>query len=203
MNKTCHIVGASEFFGEIKKEKDDLIIAADGGYDTLLSLGISPDLVLGDMDSIKSDKQISGALLFPTKKDETDMALAYREGARRGYRAFRIYGGTGGRIDHTFANFALLSEAKREGNNMTLIANGYECFAIENEELRIFGEVGKKISVFAFGKEALGVSLFGLEYPLRDYSLSPNSHIGVSNEFKEKAALISVKDGLLLIMKEI
>lgn len=197
---TCYIVGAGDFFGRLSPNDDDLVIAADGGYDTLLKLGIRCDLVLGDMDSLKTGVDGVTALLFPPEKDDTDTALAYREGARRGYTNFRMYGCTGGRCDHTFANYALLAHAKEAGHAVTLIDNGYEIFALKNEKITLKRNTGTVISVFAFGKEANGVTLTGLKYPLDNYTLSPTVALGVSNEFILDTATVEVKNGVLLVM---
>ena len=110
----CYIVGAGDFHGSFTPAKDDLVIAADGGYLALMERGIRCDILLGDMDSLSelgvasSDCKAPEILKFPVEKDETDTHLAYLEGARRGYTEFYIYGGTGGREDHTFANYSLL-----------------------------------------------------------------------------------------------
>ena len=106
--KTCYIVGAGDFFGKIEPRDDDLVIAADGGYDTLVRLGVRCDLLIGDMDSLKAEESATRRIVFPVEKDETDMFLAYMTGVKNGFSDFRIYGGVGGRIDHTFANFSLL-----------------------------------------------------------------------------------------------
>ena len=198
--RTCYIVGAGDFFGELSPKEDDLVIAADGGYDTLLRLGIRCDLLLGDMDSIRSGADSESSLFFPPEKDDTDTALAYREGVRRGYTNFRMYGCTGGRCDHTFANYILLTHIKDSGHSATLIDNGYEIFAIKNEKITVNRSTGTILSIFAFGKEAAGVTLSGLKYPLCDYTLSPGVALGVSNEFTSDKATVEVKDGLLLVM---
>ena len=199
---TCYIVGAGEFFGTIEKKDGDLIIAADGGYDTLFSLGIIPDLLIGDMDSKKTAGSECETMLFPVRKDETDSFLAYREGVRRGYTDFKLYGGVGGREDHTFANFSLLIYAKEAGHSITMYGNGYEIFAIKNDRVTVRGDRGMHFSAFAFGREAVGVSIKGLEYEAENISLSPSYPLAVSNRFTGREALVEVKDGTLLVMVE-
>ena len=108
MSATCYIVGAGEFYGELNLSDGDIVIAADGGYDTLRELGVTPDLLVGDMDSVKAVPTDIEKLRVPVEKDETDTYLCYLEGVRRGYSNFVILGGVGGREDHTFANFSLL-----------------------------------------------------------------------------------------------
>ncbi len=200
--KTCYIVGAGELYGSFVKKDGDLVIAADGGYNALMKMNITPDLLIGDMDSIKADAKTVERLVFPTRKDETDSFLAYREGVKRGYTDFALYGCVGGREDHTFANYSLLIYAKKQGHTVRLVGNGYETFALFSETKEICGVVGDYISFFAFGGECKGVTLKGFEYPLDGYTLSPDFPLGVSNKFASECATVTVKDGALLVMKE-
>ena len=201
--KTCYIIGAGDFFGEFKPEKDDLVIAADGGYDTLVGLGTRCDILLGDMDSLRSDASEKEKILFPVEKDETDMFLAYSEGKKRGYSAFRLYGGVGGRIDHTFANISLLIYGKKAGDIITLVADDYEIFAIKDEKITLSGKRGATFSVFAFEGDARGVSIKGAKYEAENAILTPDFPLGVSNSFTDSKCEIEVKSGALLIMREI
>ena len=105
----CYIVGAGELHSLPSPTEGDLVIAADGGLDALASGGITPAVVVGDLDSL-SGRVPEGVeiLRHPVEKDETDSHLSYLEGAKRGYTRFSLYGCTGGRDDHTFANYSLL-----------------------------------------------------------------------------------------------
>ena len=196
----CYIVGAGEMHAAPTPKAGDLVIAADGGYDYLKSLGIAPDLVIGDMDSVKADIDGCESIRFPKKKDETDMHLAYLIGKEKGYSSFLIYGGTGGRPDHTFANYSLLFMAKNNADRMTIVDKEYDIFAIENERIAVSDRVGATLSVFAFGGDSSGVSLFGVEYPAEDITLKCNFALGVSNKITSDLAGISVGDGRLLVM---
>jgi len=199
----CYIVGAGEFYGSFKPSKDDLVIAADGGYESLQKLGIRCDVLIGDMDSIKKIPGGVEILRHKVEKDETDMHLAYLEGRRRGYSEFMLYGGVGGRPDHTFANYCLLSYIKENGGSARLIDNGYVAYIIRNELTRVTGNAGDGISVFAFGKDAYGVSVKGLYYELDSGTLTQSFPLGVSNHFTDKECVIGVKDGTLLIIQKI
>jgi thiamine pyrophosphokinase len=196
----CYIIGAGELYGRPTPEPGDLVIAADGGYDHLLRLGIMPDLIIGDMDSVSSDVSGAEVLRFPKKKDETDMHLAYLVGKEKGYSSFLIYGGTGGRPDHTFANYSLLFLAKSGGDRMTVIDKEYDIFALSSEHAVISGRVGATLSLFAFGGEARGVCLSGVEYPADNVTLEADFALGVSNKIEEERASVSVSDGRLLVM---
>ena len=200
--KTCYIVGAGEFCGILSPEPCDLVIAADGGYDTLMRLNIPCQLVIGDMDSSLSLPRDVETVKFPAEKDETDSYLAYIEGVRRGYCNFVLYGGVGGREDHTFANYSLLLYGIRRGHRIKLIGKDRDIFVIKNESVSLRGNAGTGLSVFAFSTTAHGVSINGAKYEANKIDLSPEFPLGVSNEFRENEVTVSVDDGELLIMVE-
>ena len=201
--KTCYIVGAGEFYGEFTPADDDLVIAADGGYDSLLKRGIRTDVLIGDLDSIKEIPVGIELIRHPVKKDETDMHLAYLEGRRRGYENFELFGGVGGRADHTFANYCLLSYARANGAHARLHDKDSVAYAIRNEATRVRGKCGNHISLFAFGGAAKGVFIKGLYYELENGTLTSDFPLGVSNQFTNEYAEIEVRDGTLLVIEEI
>ena len=202
--KKCIIIGAGDFFAPSHTEKNDLIIAADGGYDHAIASGIVPHLFIGDMDSLESPLPESlEKITFPERKDYTDMHLAYLEGKKRGYTAFEIYGGAGGRGDHTFANISLLLAMANDGCIGKMIAFGEVYTVIKNTSLSLNGEAGKYISVFAISGNAEGVTIKGLDYEVNDVTLTPDFPLGVSNRFTEKRAEISVTNGSLLVIYQI
>ena len=198
----CYIIGAGEMYGAPEPTDDDFVIAADGGYDAARSLDIMPDLLIGDMDSISAVPKSVDILRVPVEKDETDTYLCYREGVRRGFTDFLIYGGVGGRDDHTFANYSLLIGAKNDGNRVTLVGERFNIFAIKNEKISITGRVGATLSVFAFAGECNGVTITGCKYNTDSVTLSPAFPLGVSNEITDNTATVEVEDGTLLIMIE-
>ena len=202
--KKCIIIGAGEFSAPKSINEGDLIIVADGGFDHATRAGIAPHLFIGDMDSLTSDlPEELEKITFPERKDYTDMHLAYLEGKRRGYREFEIYGGTGGRGDHTFANISLLLAMSNEGCIGRMIASEGVYTVIKNESLTVSGEAGKYISVFAIGGKAEGVTIKGLDYEVENVTLTPDFPLGVSNKFTDKEALISVKNGALLVIYQV
>ena len=199
----CYIVGAGAFYGDFTPDETDLVIAADGGYSTLKSLEIRCDLLIGDMDSIASIPNDVEIIRHKVEKDETDMHLAYLEGKKRGYKSFCVYGGVGGRADHTFANYCLLCYAAENGDYMTLYDSLSVARAVSNGELKVEANIGKSVSVFAFSRISRGVTLQGLYYSLTDGELTPTFPLGVSNKVISNDAKISVKDGTLLVIEEI
>lgn len=198
--KKCYIVGAGDFTEPFTPDVGDLVIAADGGYDSLLKFGIRCDLLIGDLDSIREKRAEVETIRHPVKKDETDMHLAYLEGRRRGYTEFLIYGGTGGREDHTFANYSLLLYIREDGGRATLFSPIGRVTVIRNEEATFFSRGGDHFSAFALGGEARGVSISGLLYECEGVTLTPSFPLAVSNSFIGKEARIRVESGALLIM---
>ena len=198
----CYIVGAGDYTPLPEINKDDFIIAADGGFDSLARDGLTPNLLIGDLDSIKNAPPSIETLRFNEKKDETDMHLAYLEGARRGFKSFALYGGTGGRADHTFANYSLLYYITKAGHEAKLVDKKYEARVIESTETSLSGEVGKYFSVFAIGGKAHGISIKNAAYELENGTLSPEFPLGVSNRFCDTPTHLSVKSGALLIISE-
>ena len=199
----CYLVGAGDFNENIELYEDDLLIAVDGGYDSLIAAGYVPDVLIGDLDSVKSEiAEEVRVIRYPKEKDETDMFLAYRIGVRCEYTDFVILGGTGGRLDHTYANLSLLLYAKDHGHNITMMDKNAMTFCIKNESIRIAGAEGAYLSVFAMSGPAYGVTIKGAKYEVENASLTPSFPLGVSNEFTDTDAYISVRDGSLIIIAE-
>ena len=199
--KTCHIIGAGDFDGLLRlPEPGDLVIAADAGYRWLQKLGINPDLVLGDFDSLGEVPDHPQVLKVPAEKDDTDMLLAVRTGLDRGYARFLLYGGLGGaRFDHTIANLQVLHFAAVREAQAYLVGRGAVITAVRNGSLSFPADCRGYFSVFCIGSPARGVTLQGFKYELRDGTLSPDMPLGVSNEFTGRPAGVSVTDGTLLV----
>lgn len=179
---------------------DAFIIAADAGYKLCRACGFKPDLVIGDFDSGEtvSEKPNMQVIRLNPIKDDTDTACAYAQAVSHGYKNIVLFGGTGGRLDHTFANFDLCAHAKTQGVCLTVVDDHHEIFALQNEIRVINGDAGKYVSVFAVGGPCT-VSLRGFAYPLEKYTFAPFSGLGVSNETVTKTAEIKVQKGIALI----
>ncbi len=200
----CYLVGAGNFNHKFKPLPGDLVIGADGGYDHLKKNNIRCDLLIGDFDSIKEIPKDIEHIRHPERKDETDMYLAYVEGLSRGYTHFMIFGGTGGSDDHAFANYCLLTQIVADGYKCMLKSDTGWLYAVKNNIIHLKKhKAGKRISIFAFGGVANGVSISGCEYSADNLTLTPSFPLGVSNKVaSDDGVTIGVKDGLLLIMAE-
>ena len=196
----CYIFGALETKElPYMPSAEDYIIAADRGLNNLRKIGIEPDIIIGDFDSlgfIPNDKNIKR---LPIEKDDTDVGFAVNYAFDLGFNEFIIYGAIGGLLDHTVANLQLVSCISKRGGKAVFVGESVFVTAITNSTLKIADGKGR-ISVFSYGEKACGVSISGLKYTLSDAKITNDFPIGVSNEFKEKEAVISVKNGTLLII---
>lgn len=199
----CYIVGAGAFGeGSVHPAEDDLVIACDGGYHACVKRGIRMDLVAGDFDSLSYVPNHPGVIRLIPEKDDTDTGWAVKEGLRRGYREFAIYGGTGGRISHTIANIQLLTDLAEKGAKGILVGERSWYRVICNEEICFGAEEKGYLSVFCLGEKAEGVFEEGLKYALNNAVLSKGYPVGVSNEFIGKESRVAVKSGTLLLIWE-
>ena len=180
-------------------EKEDFVLAADGGLRHTEKLGITPNEILGDFDSLGFTP--AGANVFPVEKDDTDAMLAVRRGLSLGYREFWLYGSIDGpRLDHTVANFQTLQYLCDHGGYGYLIGNDYIVTVLKDGTLFFPAGMEGTVSVFCMGRDAEGVSLKGLYYPLENGTLTAGFPLGVSNHFTGEKAEITVKNGSLLIL---
>lgn len=180
-------------------EKTDFIIAADGGLEHTRVLGVQPDVILGDFDSLGYVP--SGAKVYPAEKDDTDAMLAIRLGLEQGCDRFVIYGGLdGARVDHTVANFQALQFLADRNARGYLVGLKQVATVIEKDTITFPESSRGYVSVFCSGAEATGVTIRGLKYELTAATLQGGLPLGVSNQFMGKKAEISVKNGSLLVI---
>lgn len=196
--KTCVIFCAGEFGGLAEPVEDAVIIAADGGLRHAQALGLTPDVILGDFDSLGYVP--ADARVYPVEKDDTDTMLAVRQGLALGCRRFLIYGGLEGpRLDHTVANLQTLAfladhgaEGYLLGNSwVTVVKDGGITFPAQSEGL---------ISLFCLGAEAENVTVRGLQYGLERGKLTAGFPLGVSNHFVGRKSSIFVEKGSLWVI---
>lgn len=200
MVNTCVIFCAAGFDAlALPIDSTDFLLAADGGLQHLQKLGLTPDGIIGDFDSLGYVPE--GAKVFPVEKDDTDAMLAVRQGLDMGYRKFLLYGSLDGpRLDHTVANFQTLQYLADHGARGYLIGETYIVTVVKNGSVRFPDRARGIISVFCMGSPARGVSIDGLQYTLEGGSLTAGFPLGVSNHFVGREATVSVENGSLLVL---
>ena len=185
MASACFIIGAGPFYGlPVAPGPEDVVLAADGGYRHCQAAGITPDLLLGDFDSLESELPNDlPTHTFPVEKDDTDTMLAIRYG----------------RMDHTLANLQALGFLARHGARGYLYEEHMVFTALCNGSLTLPARAEGIFSLFCLGAEAQGVSIQGGQYPLDHGALSPFFPLGVSNHFQGRPVHIAVEDGCVLV----
>jgi len=208
----CILICAGDIaLSDVQYDKDkDTVIAVDGGLLYCTFLQLEPDLIVGDFDSVDEERWEAIKVIMretPEKvvrlipeKDDTDTLAALRIGLEMGYENFHIYGGLGGRLEHTIANMQCLSFLKKQGAKGYLMGESTMVTVIQNETLRFRKEMEGFVSVFAMGEKAEHVTINGMKYLLDDATISNDFPVGISNEFVGEEGSITVGKGQLAVI---
>lgn len=211
MDGKCIVIGAGDLtLGELNIGEEDYCIAVDGGLSYCGILGVEPDKIIGDFDSVSDQEKEALSLIrsqapdrvitLVPEKDDTDMLAALKYGLELGYRDFRIYAGTGGRLDHTLANIQCLLYLKNRDAVGYLMDGTGMILVLQNETVHFRREMEGILSLFSLENKAKGVTIQGMKYPLEGYTMTNDYPIGISNEFIGEPAAISVEEGRLVCM---
>jgi len=171
---------------------DNTIIAAYGGAANCLKMGLVPNIVICDMDSIKNEVREkldlkSNNIKYmqtPCEKDESDTRLAVEYAVNAGAKKIIIAGATGDRLDHSFANLILLSSPFPEDVDIKILTDNSEVFVVKNSCV-IKGQIGKLISIFSLTPYTSFIETSGLKYRLKNEKLLFSPVRGLSNIFTE------------------
>ena len=188
--------------------RDDYRIAADGGARHMEALGLSPNVIVGDLDSIdqgllaKLREEGAAVERHPAAKAATDLELAIARAVNDGATEILLIGALGGRLDQTLANLLILAQknwnvplAVAEGDQLARVLRGPQL-------LTLTGPTGGYVSAVALTEEVTGVTYRGLEYPLVNATLRLGSTRGVSNTLASSPAQISIETGILLVIQQ-
>ena len=206
----CVIIanGDVEYTSDIIKiiKNAQMIISADGGARHLRTLNISPHVMIGDFDSISPDnysffkkKQIK-ILNFPLKKNHTDTELCVSYALENKASDITLLGVTGSRLDHTLANIFLLKKLAKLNIEARIINKHNEIFIV-TDFIELKGNPRELLSIIPVTQNVTGVTLTGLEYPLKNASMQMGDSLGISNVFKESVVSISIKKGVLIVTR--
>ncbi|WP_307980412.1 thiamine diphosphokinase [uncultured Senegalimassilia sp.] len=203
---TCALVGATyfneqDFTTRYNEGFFDFVIAVDGGFAPLDRLGVAPDMAVGDFDSLGYVPRAKRVSRHPVNKDASDMELALQRAANYHHSDIYIYGGIGGRLDHTLANLQLFAAYSERGFYVTGIADGFAIRCVTGPDVFTLPDNVEKgtVSVFAANDRAEGVIERGLEYSLDDEPLTNRTSLGLSNELIGEEATIAVESGTLYV----
>ena len=182
------------------------MVAADGGLDRAAALGLSVDVVVGDLDSVDpgalATAEAAGTRVIrhPEAKDATDLELALDEAVALGAQRVLVVASGGGRLDHLVGSLLLLGAERYAGLTLDALVGDAVVHVVRGERT-IAGEPGALLTLLALGGAATGVVTEGLEYPLAAETLEPGSSRGVSNVFAATEARLTVASGVLLAIR--
>lgn len=180
---------------------DDFIVCADSGYSFAKKAGLTPNLIIGDFDSLKEElPQNTEVVKLNTYKDDTDTEHCVMECIRRGYKDFLLLGSIGGRTDHTFANIATLAFLSEYNYNGIARNNGEEIRILKEGSYEMNNKKGLIFSVFPYGCESVNVTYKGAEYMLNNKTLTYNVSRGISNVFVDDEAEITINRGRAILL---
>lgn len=187
----------------------ELIIATDGGAVHCHAIGITPHLLVGDMDSIPGwllaqlEQQGVEILRFSPRKDKTDLELAIELAIDRGADTIVLLAALGLRWDMSIAAVMLLASPHFANISLMLRDGSTDIFRIgSGQKITVSGRPGDRLSIIPLNGPACGVSLSGLAYPLSDHDIPVGATLGISNVFTHPQARIELRQGILLCVLE-
>jgi thiamine pyrophosphokinase len=182
-----------------------LVIAADGGLRHCHALGLMPDLLIGDLDSVTPAEAAtlqedgSQVLTYPARKDFTDLELAIQEAQRRGFHELFVLAALGARWDQTLANVLLPATDSYATLRISLVDGPQEILLLRGpSSLEITGQAGDIVSLIPLGGHAQGLTTEGLEYPLQDETLYFGATRGISNVLTGAGGTVTLRSGIVL-----
>lgn len=186
---------------------DVIVIAADSGLHNADGLGRPVDFVVGDLDSADPARvaaaEAAGARVerHPPDKDATDFELALDVAKREGVQQIVVHGGVGGRLDHFLGNVLVLASPAYAGIRMLAFMGDARIEVARGGEsaVMLYG-TGSLVTLLPVGGPARGIVTEGLQYPLRDETLTPGTTRGVSNVLATNEASVVLADGTLLVI---
>ena len=193
---------------QLREHPKHTIIAADRGLEACVSLGIEPDHVIGDFDSL--DPKVKASFLAKEKnvtklnpiKDDTDTEAALALAFEKTEGDILILGGTGTRMDHVLGNIGILGQDFVRGRSVQIL-DEHNRIRLADGPLTIkkSEQYGKYVSLLPLTTEVRGVTLEGMYYPLHNFTLTSYTSIGISNEIVEEEARISFDEGVLVVIE--
>jgi thiamine pyrophosphokinase len=186
----------------------ELVIAADSGLAQARRLGLRPDLLIGDLDSVEPGEVTAVAAAgtrverHPTEKDQIDLELALDAACDAGAATIVLVAGAGGRLDMAIANLLVAARSRYARVRIEgWVGSAWFAVARPNHVVDIHGMPGELVSLLPVGGPAGGITTEGLRYPLHAESLDAGTTRGVSNELIGPDASLSLTSGVLLVIR--
>jgi thiamine pyrophosphokinase len=178
----------------------NFVACANGGTKHALRLGIRPDVVIGDLDSLSATmrRHLKHAKIVESAdQNKTDLEKAILFLLRQKAKHITVVGATGKRIDQTLANIALLVKYRRS-TRLTFVDPTGEIEIVQSRtEFR--AKVGTTVSLIPTSRP-VRVTTKGLRFALKNEMLEFGSR-GVSNEVIAPTVDVRVRGGTLFLVK--
>ncbi len=187
--------------------KDDLTVAADGGFHNAELLGIPVTHLIGDFDSFGEEEpertvpRSTEIVRVPKEKDATDTQLAVALALEQGADEILIIGGLSGRIDHTLSSLSILESLDKSHVHAVMTDGQNRVRFIRSTSYLIARTEYRYLSLIAVDETVKGVSIEGCKYPLKNARLERGFQYAVSNELTGNCALITVKKGGVYVIE--
>lgn len=203
--KRCVVVGGAdinnyEYIRDCLCE-DDYIVFCDSGLKHMDSLGVKPNLIVGDFDSYDNPNLDVETIVLPCEKDDTDTVFAVKEALKRGFNEFLLIGVIGARLDHTLGNVSILmylDSLSKKG----VIIDDYSEMEIVSKEPAFIEDSFEYFSLINVSGKAKGIVVENAKYSLDNAEITCEYQYGISNEvIKGEIAKVSVSDGQLLLVR--
>lgn len=184
----------------------DFIVCVDGGTRHCLNSGFTPNLLVGDLDSVdqKSFAAVKASsaecIRFAQEKDASDLELVFDILSDRFFEQVVLLGASGGRTDHQLFNWQLAA-AQPWPFQLRIIDDYVDAQVVDiTRGLNAKASKGQLFSVIPLAGTATGVCVQGAQYPLNNASLKVGSTIGLSNKVTNARLQVSVAEGIVLVM---
>lgn len=211
MSKTACIITGGELSEQflaayLDNHPTDIKIVVDGALETTHRLGIQPDFIVGDFDTVNQlllnyyDKDI--ILRHPPEKDQTDTELAIETAQKLGCKKIKFFGATGSRLDHSLGNIFLLEGLLKQGFEAEIINENNRLY-IKNQGfgLKRTEAAGDYVSLLPLTETVENVTLCGFKYPVENLTFYREKTLGISNEITEEEATIEFSKGIFIVVE--
>lgn len=181
----------------------EAVIVADGGGNHLAALGVRPDVVVGDLDSLAAavyevwERAGTIVVRHAAEKDETDLELALLYAVAHYKGDIQIFGALGGRLDQMLANILLLAHPALDGRQVELVEPGQRAWLVQGWA-EIEGQAGDRVSLIPFGGDAYISQTTGLKWQLREEVLDFGPARGISNVMVGERATVAIEGGMVV-----
>jgi len=206
MEKTLLILNGKNFntktFHTFTQSQDIFLIAVDGGINHIPDYKKPIDLHIGDMDSVQQHVlktlRIKKSITFPTNKDFSDYHLALQFAFENGHKNIFVFSFNGGRTDHFISIYESSVFFAQKGLNITLVGNNEEIL-FKNKSFELEIPVETTVSIYSGTQQVENLTLSGLQYLVKNYTLTKNIPIGLSNVAIEKNIKVTFDTGVIVL----